>query len=434
MSKAIIKKSVLNGTVSAPSSKSFAHRIMICAALSRQKCYIKNMSFSDDMDATISCLEALGAKFVKKGKTLLCDATSFVQKNSKEKFILNCKESGTTLRIMIPICAALGLNVTFIGEGRLPKRPLDEYLTLLPQCGVKVQKGDDFLPLTISGALKGEIFEVSPKVSSQYVSGLIFALSLLENDTTLNLTAELLGGQYVDITTSVMSKFSVNVQKCNNSFKIEGGQSYILNDDYTKEDIGINVEGDWSQAAFFLCGGAICGDVTVTNLDVNSAQGDKAIVEYLKAFGADIKIENNSISVQKSALKGTKINAIDTPDLVPVLAVLSSYAVGDTEIVGVERLKFKESDRLKSTTDMINSLGGSAFYTSDALTIKGLGALKGSKVDGYNDHRIVMSASIAGLNTENDVQISDANAINKSYSDFFTDYNGLGGKANVILG
>ncbi len=433
MSTAIIKKSVLNGTVFAPSSKSFAHRIMICAALTRKKCFIKNVSFSDDMDATISCLESLGAKFTRDGSTLFCDATDFA-KNTDKNYILNCKESGTTLRIMIPICAALGLNTTFVGEGRLPKRPLDEYLKLLPQHKVEIQKGEDFLPLTISGKLTGEIFEISPSVSSQYVSGLIFALSLLENDTTLKLTHPLLGGQYVDITTSVMSKFSVNVTKDENSFKIKGGQSYTVKPEYASDNVGIKVEGDWSQAAFFLCAGAINGDVTVKNLDINSVQGDKAIVDYLKAFGADITVSEDSVRVKKSTLNGTTINALDTPDLVPILAVLSSYAVGDTEILGVERLKFKESDRLKSTSDMINSLGGDVSYTDDTMTIKGSLNLHGGEVNGYNDHRIVMSTAVCALNITDDVTITNAHAINKSYSDFFDDYNGLGGKANVILG
>lgn len=434
MSTAIIEKSTLNGCVKAPSSKSVAHRMMICAALSHSKCYIKNVSSSDDMDATIGCLEELGAKVTKDGSTIIFDATEFVQKNSSKKFTLNCKESGTTLRIMIPICAALGLHVTFTGEGRLPQRPLDEYLRILPQCGVVVEKGDDYLPMTISGKLAGDIFSVSPKVSSQYVSGLIFALSLLDNDTVLCLNSELLGSQYVDITIDVMNKFSVAVEKITDGYKIKGAQTFTAKDSYCDENIGLNVEGDWSQAAFFLCAGAINGDLTVTNLNINSCQGDKAITDILSAFGADITFDINSVCVRKSELKGTIIDATDTPDLVPVVAVLSSFAHGDTTITGVSRLRFKESDRLLSTTEMINSLGGSASFTDDTITIKGSANLRGGTIDSFNDHRIVMASAVAGLKTENAVTINDAHAVNKSYTDFFNDYLSLGGKANVIMG
>lgn len=434
MSTAIIKKSVLNGSVCAPSSKSVAHRIMICAALSRTKCYIKNISASNDMDATMGCLEALGVKFNKIGSTLVLDATDFVQENCREKFTLNCKESGTTLRIMIPICAALGLNVTFIGEGRLPYRPLDEYLRILPQHGIKIEKGENSLPLTISGKLIGDTFCVSPKISSQYVSGLLLALSLLDNDTTLNLQSDLLGGQYVDITTDVMSKFGVSATKYSDCYKIKGSQTYLAKDEYLSENKGLNVEGDWSQAAFFLCAGAVNSDITVTNLDLNSCQGDKKILDFLKAFGADIAIENDGIRVKRSELKGTVINALDTPDLVPILAVVSSFAEGDTTITGVSRLRFKESDRLLSTSQMINTLGGSAKYDDDTMTIKGQGYLHGGEVQAYNDHRIVMSCAVAGLNTKNDTVIIGADAVNKSYSDFFDDYKNLGGNADVILG
>lgn len=429
MSTATVKKSTLKGVIKAPSSKSFAHRIMICCALSRSKCTIKNVSSSDDMDATIGCLTALGAKIEKQGSTLFFDATDFAQKNSEKHYTLDCKESGTTLRIMIPICAALGLNVTFTGSGRLPKRPLDEYISLLPKHGVKIEKGEDSLPLTISGELCGDTFEISPKVSSQYVSGLIFALSLLENDTTLELSSKLLGGQYVDITTSVMNDFCVKVKKYDTCYKIHGAQKYTV-----PQNGEINVEGDWSQAAFFLCAGAINGDLEVTNLNTSSCQGDKKIVDILKSLGADITFTENGVKVKKSALKGTTIDALDTPDLVPVVALTCAFANGDTTITGVERLKYKESDRLLSTSEMIKALGGECTYTSDCMTVKGQGFLNGGVVKAYNDHRIVMSATVGALCTEHDTIIEDAHAVNKSYSDFFKDYNVLGGKADVKLG
>lgn len=434
MSTAIIKKSKLNGTVVAPSSKSVAHRIMICAALSRAKCYIKNVSDSNDMDATIGCLTTLGAKFTRTGKNLYLDATDFVKQNDPRHFTLNCKESGTTLRVIIPICAALGLNVTFVGEGRLPLRPLDEYLNLLPKHGVKCTMGENFLPLTIEGKLSGEVFEISPKISSQYVTGLLLALSLLDNDATLKLSSALVGGQYVELTTDVMRKFSVESAKNGDSYFIKGSSKFTALPEYCDENVGITVEGDWSQAAFFLCAGAINGDITVTGLDLNSSQGDKAILDILKAFGAKITLGENSVRVQKSSLKGGKIDALDTPDLVPVVALTAVFCEGDTEITGVERLKFKESDRLLSTCDMIKSLGGNASYTDTLLTVNGQGYLTGGTVKAYNDHRIVMASAVGALECEKDTVIEDAYAVNKSYTDFFDDYRSLGGNVNVELG
>lgn len=426
MSTAIIRKSSISGTVQAPSSKSVAHRMLLCAALSRSNCTINNISDSDDMVATIGCLQTLGAKITKKGSVVFLDATNFVSDTAKH-YTLNCKESGTTLRIMIPVCAALGLHVTFVGENRLVSRPLDEYVELLPQHGVTVAKGDASLPFTISGKLCGSDFYISPKVSSQYVTGLIFALSLLENDSTLHLKSELVGSQYVDITTSVMKDFGVNVTKTDNSYIVIGSQKYTVNE-------SLSVEGDWSQAAFFLCCGAIGADITVTNLNLNSTQGDKKIIEYLKAFGADVSISDNSVRVRKSVLKATDIDATDTPDLVPILSVLASFCTGQTNIYGVNRLKFKESDRLLSTSKMINSLGSNATYTDDCMTINGTNKLIGGTVDGYNDHRIVMSSAIAGAFCTSDTTITDANAVNKSYTNFFDDYKSLGGICDVIMG
>lgn len=424
MSTAIIKNSTLCGSVSAPSSKSVAHRVMISVALSRSKCKINNISDSDDMKATIGCLETLGAKFVRDGSTLFIDSTDFAS-DTTAHYTLNCKESGTTARIMIPVCAALGLSVTFTGEGRLPTRPVDEYLRIFDSHSVSYQKGDTYLPLTISGKLSGENFTISPSVSSQYVSGMLFALSLLDNDTTLNLSDELKGKQYVDITTNVMREFGIDVQKIDNGYHINGSDTYKTIDT-------LSVEGDWSQAAFFMCGGAITGDITVTNLDINSTQGDKKIVNFLRSFGADVTFSDNSVTVRKSTLKGTTIDATDTPDLVPILAVLSSFAKGKTTIAGVKRLKYKESDRLKSTCDLINALGGQASYSDDSMTIVGTW-LKGGVVNSYNDHRIVMSAAIAGLNCENAVTINGCDAVNKSYTDFFDDYRSLGGVADVSI-
>lgn len=400
MSIVKINGSALNGRVVIPPSKSAAHRALICSFLAGGGT-VKPIIDSKDMQATVGIIKAL-----QNGES-----------------VLNCIESGSTLRFMIPVAAALGKKVTFVGEGRLPQRPIGEYLELLPMHNVAVESGGG-LPLTISGKLKNGSYEVAGDVSSQYITGLLLALANLDGDSAIILTTPLQSKPYVDMTVKVMNDFGVKVTETDFGYLIHGGQSFHKMD-YT-------VEGDWSQAAFFLVAGAINGDVTVDGLDMNTTQGDKDILDVLEAFGAKFKINEDSVRCVKSALKGTVVDATDIPDLVPIISVLAAFSEGQTVIKGAGRLRYKESDRIESVVENLKLIGADVTETEDGMIINGGKELHSAELKGYNDHRIVMAFSIAGLFLDGETVIDDANSINKSYPSFFKDYNSIGGKADVL--
>ncbi len=398
MSKARIQNSILSGSITAPPSKSVAHRALICAFLAGSG-EVKGIEESKDILATKNALEALN--------------------NGAE--VINCCESGSTLRFLIPVAAALGRSVTFTGEGRLPERPIGEYIRLISRHGISLE--GERLPLKISGKLESGKYEIAGNISSQYITGLLFALPLFEGDSSIILTTRLESKPYVDMTVKVLGDFGIFIEETADGYFIKGSQTY-KNREYT-------VEGDWSQAAFFLAGGALTGEVSVSGLDMKSAQGDKRIVELLRAFGAEVELCGDTVKVKKSELYGININVSDIPDLVPILAVCAAFAKGKTVITGGERLRLKESDRIKSVVENLKRMGVRAFETADGMIIEG-GVPRGASLKGCNDHRIVMAFSIAALCAEGETTIDDAQSIQKSYPSFFRDYNSLGGKADVI--
>ena len=399
LSRVEIRKSELNGTVVMPPSKSAAHRALICSFLAGGG-NVSPIIQSNDMTATMCAIKAL-------------------INNENE---INCIESGSTLRFIIPVAAALGKSVTFVGEGKLPERPIGDYLRLLPEHNVEcISNGG--LPLTISGRLTSGKFELAGDVSSQYITGLLLALPLLDGDSEIVLTTKLESKPYVDMTIKVMAHYGVSVRQTESGYFVKGNQHYKKRD-YV-------VEGDWSQAAFFLVGGALFGDVTLKGLDINSTQGDKAVVDVLRRFGADVKVGENTVSVKKSSLKGCEIDATDIPDMVPALAVAGAFASGTTVIKGASRLRFKESDRIESVCFNLKQLGADVTQTEDGMIIRSR-TLHSARLKGFNDHRIVMSMSVCASGLDGVTIIDDAQSINKSYPDFFDDFNSIGGNANVL--
>lgn len=421
MNNVNIEPSQLKGTVCIPPSKSDVHRAIICAALSKGKCVISPVDLSEDIKATIGCVETLGAKVNITDGVLTIDGSEMFKENYYEIF---CNESGSLLRFIIPVVSAFGVSATFTGAGRLPERPIGIYLDCLPKAGVKCTTKSG-LPLTVEGQLQAGEFEIPGNVSSQFITGLLFALPLLKEDSKIILTSPLESVAYVDITINVMRKFGVVIDTADYGYFVKGNQSYTPQN-YT-------TEGDWSNAAFFMTAAAINGDVTVTGVDNNSAQGDREIAEILKSFGAKVKFTDNSVRVQKANLKATTIDARQIPDLVPILAVCATFADGTTHITGAERLRIKESDRLSAIANAINELGGKVIEEPDGLVITGVKALKGGKVLGVNDHRIVMAMSVAGLMATDTVTITDMESIKKSFPSYFNEYNRLGGISYVNL-
>ncbi len=417
MSEVIIKPSSLNGKVTVPPSKSDVHRAIICAALAKGISRISPVAFSEDISATIDCIKALGAKVTNDGDGIIVDSREIF---SVDRVVLNCRESGSTVRFFIPVAAAGGVNAEFIGHGRLPKRPLDVYETLLPQHGVEcVTEGG--LPFEIKGNLTAGRYELTGGISSQFITGLLFALPTLSKDSVIHLTSPLQSKGYIDMTLDVMRRFGVKVECKDSDFYIKGGQKY--------KPCEYKTEGDWSQAAFFLVGGAINGDVTVVGVRRNSYQGDKEIVSLLKRFGAEIVQEDDYVTCRKAKLKGIEIDAAQIPDLVPILAVCGVFAQGTTRIYNAQRVRLKESDRLLAISEGLGACGANISQTSDGLITEGLDKISEGKAEGYNDHRIVMSMAIAGLRCTGDITVTDKESITKSYPDFFVDYNSLGGKS-----
>ena len=408
-----------NGAVFAPPSKSDAHRAIICAALSGGVCTIAPIALSDDIRATIGCVEALGATAKIENKTLTVDGTGVF---SNKTATLDCGESGSTLRFLSPVAAAGGVEATFLGRGRLPERPIGVYADALPEKGVRFET-EGGLPLRISGQLKSGVYRVSGSVSSQFITGLLFALPLLRGDSDIILTSPIQSAGYINMTIRTMAKFGVEVDILDNGWHICGRQRYVPSD-YT-------TDGDWSQAAFFLVAGAISGDVEVLNANIDSAQGDRRIAAILREFGAEVIQDGDRLRVKKSQMHAIEIDASQIPDLVPVLAVCACFANGVTRITNAERLRIKESDRLKTTAQLLNSLGGKVRELPDGLEITGAGRLYGGFAEGFGDHRIVMSAAVCASGANEKIMCTDAMSVNKSYPDFYEDYAKIGGTAEL---
>ncbi len=411
---------VPNGTVNVPPSKSDVHRAIICAAMANGVSRISPVALSNDIKATIGCIKALGADAVLENNVLTVDGTNMYKNKTA---LLDCGESGSTLRFFIPIAAVGNINATFVGKGKLPQRPIGIFTEALPKAGT-VCKTEGGLPLEIKGQLKSGIFEIPGNVSSQFITGLLLALPILEGDSEIVLTSPLESVGYIAMTIRTMKQFGVNIQATEKGWHIKGGQSYKTCDYIT--------DGDWSQAAFFMVLGAVSGKVTVKGVAKDSTQGDKKCAEILARFGAKVTQLDNEVTVEKGELKAITIDASQIPDLVPVLSVCAAFAEGTTKIINAERLRIKECDRLKATAELLNNLGGKVKELSDGLEITGVSSLKGGNVNGYNDHRIVMSAAVCAARSDEDITATFAMSINKSYPDFYIDYNSIGGKANVL--
>ena len=405
----IFHQNAPKGNIRAISSKSEAHRLLICAALGDRDCTLLCTDTNADIDATAECLNALGAKIKRIEGGFSVHPIDKITKGGE----LECNESGSTLRFLLPLAASLGADCSFNMKGRLPARPLSPMYELLSENGVSLTpQGSN--PLKIGGRLNSGSYSIAANVSSQYISGLLFALSVAKGESTLALEGRVESAPYVDMTLDALRLFGANIEydKEQSSFKIIGKSRLSSPDE-------VAVGGDWSNAAFFLVAGAIGKDpVKVTGLDPLSHQGDKEILTILERMGADIVRESDGITVNPSRLHGVEIDASNIPDLVPIIAVAASVAEGETRIFGASRLRLKESDRIESVCTTLSTLGADIRETEDGMIICGKDRLAGGEVDSYNDHRIAMSASIASLVCENAVKITRFEAVNKSYPTF----------------
>lgn len=412
-----IKPTKLKGQIQVPPSKSICHRALICSALAQGESNIKNVDFSEDIEATCSALEALGVDIKRDKHTLNVTGNSVIRmKNSN----IHCFKSGSTIRFLIPIAATLGEKVTFTGEDKLIERPLDVYYDIFDKQKIFYRNFQGKLPLTINGKLKPGEYRVKGNISSQFISGLLFALPLLDGDSKIVVTTELESKSYVDITLDMLERFGVYVDKKDyREFLINGKQTYKKNN--------CSIEGDFSQAAFWMTAGALGDGIICSSLNMNSLQGDKAVIRILKDMGVEIEEKGDTLKVNPSETHGTYIDASQCPDLVPVLAALASVSSGTTEITNAARLRIKESDRLKAISTELNKIGADVKEREDGLIINGKERLKGGKVTSWRDHRIAMALAVVSSKCVNPMIMKEAEYVKKSYPGFWQDFRRLGG-------
>lgn len=406
----------LVGEINPPPSKSLCHRAIIAAALAQGQSIIDNVTISEDILATIKGVQALGAVVNFQNNRLVIEGGRFTQ----EDFLaIDCHESGSTLRFLIPLGLALGKGVTYTGQGNLGNRPLGPYLNIFDQQGITYSS--KMLPMEIKGVLRPGEFELEGNVSSQFITGLLFSLPLLESDSTIVVKSKLESLGYIDLTLDILESFGVHVENDQyQRFFIKGGQQY--------KPQHYQIEADYSQAAFWLVAAALNGEITCKGLNPNSKQGDRFIIDILKKAGARIEQYDQNIKVTRSDLDCFDVDVSQYPDIAPILAVAAAFSNGTSHITGAGRLRIKECDRLKAIVTELEKLGASITEHEDSITIQGREFLHGGKLDSWDDHRIAMSLSVAALRSKEPVYIQNSDSVNKSYPSFFEDFIMLGGK------
>ena len=415
----LIKPAPLKGCIAAIPSKADAHRKIISAALAEKPTIVSPQPQGNDIDATIASLVQLGANIQAQAGGLLITPitpTEFLP-------LINCQESGATLRFLLPLAAALVDRADFTGRGHLAARPLAGLINVLKEHGISFSS--EKLPFRICGHLEGGLYRLPGHISSQYISGLLFALPLTNLNSTLLLTSAIQAPGYVHLTLATLRDFGINILQEGNSYLITGCQHY-------QSPGNLELNGDWSNAAFFLTSGALAGPVSIQGLSLNSHEPDKDIINHLVAFGAKVEIKNKTVTVHRGNLCGQEIDIAPIADLAPVLAVLGALAEGRTVLKNAMRLRYKESDRLHSITTLLTALGARIVNHNDSLIIEGTDKLRGGEVRCHGDHRIVMAAAVAASACQQMVIIRDADAVNKSYPNFFADYRSLGGNAITV--
>ena len=405
-----LQKKQINGTLPAIPSKSMAHRLLICAALSEGATVIGCHARSEDIDATANCLSAMGANIG------YADGAFTVEPGAHGKVDCDCGESGSTLRFLLPVFCALGNGGSITMHGRLPQRPIEPLRSELIAHRSNISE-EGVNPLTFEGKLTGGVYTIPGDISSQYISGLLFALPLTGQRCEIRITGKIESLPYIKMTLDAISQFGINVTFEDGVITIPEGQKYTT-------PKRAKVEGDWSNAAFPLCAAALGGEVTLTGIG-ESLQGDREILRILRDFGADVTEAGDAVTVKKNKIRPITLDATDVPDLVPVIAITALGAVGKTVITGAGRLRIKESDRIATVCEMIRSLGGEAEELPDGITVHGKGKLAGGTVNAHGDHRIAMSAAVASVICDSSVTITGAEAVGKSYPKFFEDFNSL---------
>lgn len=401
----------LSGSINIPASKSFCHRAIIAASLAEGISEIKKISLSDDIQSTLLAMKALGSH-IEQRKNIY-----FIQKEKPEKKAKNlkidCSESASTLRFLIPISMLQEREVSFYGKHNLPKRPLSPYFPIFEKSKIffSTESADKNLCISLKGQLVAGNYTLPGNVSSQFISGLLFALPLLEGDSSLTILSDLESKSYVDMTLDILYHFGIEIQEKGNTFIIPGNQHYIPQE--------LSMEGDYSQAAFFLVANSLGSKIQIEGLSKNSKQGDKVILEFLNALEHKTKEE-------VLVLDGSQC-----PDIIPVLSLRAALTPGKTRIIKIERLRVKECDRLHATAEVLHRLGAKVKEGKDFLELEGVSKLQGNSVSSYGDHRMAMMIAIASTCCDGAIFLDNADCVSKSYPNFWKDFTSLGGEYHV---
>jgi len=400
-----IQPNRLKGNIVPPASKSQAHRAVIAAALAGGVSRLGHLARSQDIDATLACMAAMGAGVERTQDAARIHGLGHSIPQKDDYLIcFDCGESGSTLRFLIPVALAVVGGGSFTGRGRLMERPQQPYFDIFEKKGISYKQKDGVL--TVKGTLKPGVYKLPGNVSSQFITGLLYALPLLAGDSEIVLTTPLESEGYVDMTLEVLEQFGIRVTREENRFLIPGGQRYQSRD--------MDIEPDWSQAAFWYAAAALGSGVEVCGMNEASAQGDRVITAQFKQLTAPGDVE---------------LDVSQCPDLVPALAAMAAVRQGTTCITNAARLRIKESDRLAAVTQVLNGLGADVNEQAESLTIVGQDRLAGGvEVDSHNDHRIAMMAAIAATRCDRPITVLEAQCVAKSYPDFWEDYEKLGGK------
>ena len=398
----------LSGTVTPPPSKSMAHRFLIAASLAAGTSTIRRVDFSADVEATLRCMRALGARWESLEDGLRISGIGGLRQPFGDLPRFDCGESGSTLRFLIPIALAVDRGGVFTGQGRLMERPQTPYRDLFGERGADWTQEDG--TLTVRGSLTPGEYRLRGDVSSQFFTGLLFALPLLEEPSTVVSTTRLESAAYVTMTMGVLDQAFVPV-------KFSPGERAFHIAPAIYQPFDVTVEADWSQAAFWYAALALGSNVRLRGLNAYSTQGDMAVRTLYQTL-----IQNGDVAVDVSGC----------PDLLPPLAVMAAVRKGTTRFTGAARLRLKESDRLETVCRMLKALGGACAQEADSLTVYGVSVLPGGVVDGANDHRVVMSAAVAATRCQGAVVIRGAEAVKKSYPGFWRDYEAMGGEVHVL--
>lgn len=420
----VLTPHAFTGQIQIPSSKSVGHRHLICAALSGGESVVDNISLSDDIIATVQILQDLGVT-IDEVPSAYAGRTAYRVRGGLQKqtqpLTVNANESGSTLRFLIPVAILSGNTVTFHGQGRLASRPLDPYYKLFEKQGITYSMPQAAaLPLTVRGTWQAGHYALPGDVSSQFFTGLLLTLPTLDGDSVLESTTPLESVSYVNITLECLRQHGIHIETVRDGlYRIPGRQQYRPG--------RYEIEGDYSQAAFWLGSAMIGKPLTCTGLQEKSAQGDAVIVDIIRKMGGHIEVKDGTVTALPSVLQGTTIDVEDCPDLVPILTVLASCSQGTTHIINAGRVRLKECDRLHAMTVELNLMGADITEEAEGLIIRGVPYLTGGTVSGWNDHRVAMALAIASQRCQDPLLIEGAECVRKSYPDFWHDVRRVGG-------